>query len=227
MMWLPWIRATSWHRSYDNWAASGFRRSCIRLRNLRNREGGGRLLLEYLCHNHVLDKDRRFSSLCWVVYIIICMKVLGPTCLTRDYYIVISLEQTRQTLCHIYQVLKHPRPFASRDDKRSPDKQPYANPEQALSDAQSRDVQFRSTINSNPNFDPPDIDNSTPSANSTHAVKMRYIHSEERLPIPDNGELSTFSCFSEGMRFGGSGMMVCVGRWWEIVAPLFVDMGRP
>ncbi|CEJ59112.1 Putative 60S ribosomal protein [Penicillium brasilianum] len=62
----------------------------------------------------------------------------------------------------------------------------HKTPESALSDAQSRDVQFRSTINSNPNFDPPDIDNSTPSANSTHAVKMRYIHSEERLPIPDN-----------------------------------------
>lgn len=85
---------------------------------------------------------------------------------------------------------------------RSLDKQPYANPEEALSDAQSGDVQFRSTINSNPNFDPPDIDNSTPSANSTHAVKMRYIHSEERLPIPDNGELSTFSCFSEEIRLG-------------------------
>jgi len=97
-------------------------------------------------------------------------------------------------------------PLLSRDDNNL-DKQPYANPEQDLSDAQSRNVQFRSTINSNPNFDPPDIDNSTPSANSTHAVKMRYIHSEERLPIPDNGEQSTVSCFSEEMIFGGRG-------WW-------------
>lgn len=86
---------------------------------------------------------------------------------------------------------------------RSLDKQPYANPELALSDAQSGDVQFRSTINSNPNFDPPDIDNSTPSANSTHAVKMRYIHSEERLPIPDNGELSTFFLLFGGNQIRG------------------------
>lgn len=92
---------------------------------------------------------------------------------------------------------------------RSLDKQPYANPELALSDAQSGDVQFRSTINSNPNFDPPDIDNSTPSANSTHAVKMRYIHSEERLPIPDNGELSTFFLLFGGNQIRGQG---CV---WE------------
>lgn len=109
--------------------------------------------------------------------------------------------------------------YQSRGDNIN-DKQPYTKPDRALSDAQSRDVQFRSTNNSNPNFESPDIDNSPPSANSTHAVKMRYIHSEERLPIPDNGELATLFAFwsvlglGNRTRNGGTIAPICGHGTW-------------
>ncbi|GAB1215993.1 hypothetical protein ATERTT37_005193 [Aspergillus terreus] len=69
-----------------------------------------------------------------------------------------------------------------------------ARPQRELSDAQP--AQIRSTKESlrtaSTNFDPfddrphDDIDNSPLGHSTAHAVKMRYIHSEERLPIPEN-----------------------------------------
>ena len=61
---------------------------------------------------------------------------------------------------------------------------------------------------------PDDFDNSPLGHSTAHAVKMQYIHSEERLPIPDNGEHSASSLNPVFASYPWCVLCVCVVDDW-------------
>ena len=65
---------------------------------------------------------------------------------------------------------------------------------------------------------PDDFDNSPLGHSTTHAVKMRYIHSEERLPIPENGEHSTCPCSVFGGRPGFESSIISESFGYRIMS---------